>query len=102
MVGPQQISFGGDVLVFICKERSRFHSYTSFGCLIWDKVLGIREIPAPNNTIPCVWPVKVFGLGIWTQYHGSEPNGKKRAQVMSRGKAGDWVCIRRSLRTPPR
>ena len=27
MVGPQQISFGGDVLVFICKERSSFHSY---------------------------------------------------------------------------
>ena len=29
MVGPQQISFGGDVLVFICKERSVFHSYRS-------------------------------------------------------------------------
>jgi hypothetical protein len=26
MVGPQQISFEGDVLVFICQEHSVFHS----------------------------------------------------------------------------
>jgi hypothetical protein len=26
MVGPQQISFGGDVLIFICQEHSVFHS----------------------------------------------------------------------------
>jgi hypothetical protein len=27
MVGPQQIYFRGDVLVFICQEHSVFHSY---------------------------------------------------------------------------
>jgi hypothetical protein len=32
MVGPQQISFGGDVLVFICKEYSIFYSYNFIGC----------------------------------------------------------------------
>ena len=29
MVGPQQISFGEVALLFICKERSVFHSYRS-------------------------------------------------------------------------
>jgi hypothetical protein len=32
MVGPQQISFGGDVLVFICQEHLVFHSYNFTGC----------------------------------------------------------------------
>jgi hypothetical protein len=32
MVGPQQISFGGDVLVFICQEHSVFHSYNFTEC----------------------------------------------------------------------
>jgi hypothetical protein len=32
MVGPQQISFGGDVLIFICQEHSVFHSYNFNEC----------------------------------------------------------------------
>jgi hypothetical protein len=32
MVGPQQISFGGDVLVFICQEHSIFNSYRFNEC----------------------------------------------------------------------
>jgi hypothetical protein len=32
MVGPQQISFGGDVLVFIYQEHSIFHSYNFTEC----------------------------------------------------------------------
>jgi hypothetical protein len=35
MVGPQQISFGGDVLFFICKEHSIFHSYRSSSVLLF-------------------------------------------------------------------
>ena len=35
MVGPQQISFGGDVLVFSCKECSSFHSYRSTSVLFF-------------------------------------------------------------------
>jgi len=35
MVGPQQISFGGDVLVFICKECSSFHSYSKSSILVF-------------------------------------------------------------------
>jgi hypothetical protein len=33
MVGPQQISFEGDVLVFICQEHSVFYSYRSTNVL---------------------------------------------------------------------
>jgi hypothetical protein len=32
MVGPQQISFGEDVLIFIYQEHSVFHSYNFTGC----------------------------------------------------------------------
>jgi hypothetical protein len=32
MVGPQQISFGGDVLIFICQEHSVFHPYNFTEC----------------------------------------------------------------------
>jgi hypothetical protein len=35
IVGPQQISFGGDVLVFICQEHSVFHSYSSTSVLFF-------------------------------------------------------------------
>jgi hypothetical protein len=34
MVGPQQISFEGDVLVFICQEHTVFHSYRSTSVLL--------------------------------------------------------------------
>jgi hypothetical protein len=35
MVGPPQISFEGDVLVFICQEHSVFHSYRSTSVLLF-------------------------------------------------------------------
>jgi hypothetical protein len=35
MVGPQQTSFEGDVLVFICQEHSVFHSYRSTSVLLF-------------------------------------------------------------------
>jgi hypothetical protein len=35
MVGPQQISFGGDILVFHCQEHSSFHSYRSTSVLFF-------------------------------------------------------------------
>jgi hypothetical protein len=35
MVGPQQISFGEDVLIFICQEHSVFHSYRSTSVLLF-------------------------------------------------------------------
>jgi hypothetical protein len=33
MVGPQQISFGEDTLLFHCQEHSSFHSYCSMSVL---------------------------------------------------------------------
>jgi hypothetical protein len=33
MVGPQQISFGEVTLLFICQERSSFHSYQKLSVL---------------------------------------------------------------------
>jgi hypothetical protein len=35
MVGPQQISFEGDELVFICQEHLVFHSYRSTSVLLF-------------------------------------------------------------------
>jgi hypothetical protein len=35
MVGPQQISFGEVALLFICQERSVFHSYRSTSVLLF-------------------------------------------------------------------
>jgi hypothetical protein len=35
MVGPQQISFEGDVLVFICQEHSVFHSIHFNECFLF-------------------------------------------------------------------
>jgi hypothetical protein len=35
MVGPQQISFGEDLLIFICQEHSIFHSYRSTSVLFF-------------------------------------------------------------------
>jgi hypothetical protein len=35
MVGPQHISFGGVALLFICQERSVFHSYHFNECFLF-------------------------------------------------------------------
>jgi hypothetical protein len=35
MVGPQEISFGEAALLFICQERSSFHSYQKLSVLIF-------------------------------------------------------------------
>jgi hypothetical protein len=35
MVGPQQISFGEVALLFICQERSSFHSYQKLSVLLF-------------------------------------------------------------------
>jgi hypothetical protein len=35
MVGPQQISFGEVALLFICQERSSFHSYQKPSVLLF-------------------------------------------------------------------
>jgi hypothetical protein len=35
MVGPQQIPFGEDALLFICQEHSVFHSYRFNECSLF-------------------------------------------------------------------
>jgi hypothetical protein len=35
MIGPQQISFGEVALLFICQERSSFHSYQKPSILLF-------------------------------------------------------------------
>jgi hypothetical protein len=35
MFGPQQISFGEVALLFICQERSSFHSYQKLSVLLF-------------------------------------------------------------------
>jgi flavorubredoxin len=35
MVRSHHVSFGGDELIFICKERSSFHSYQKLSVLLF-------------------------------------------------------------------